>query len=507
MKKIIIALCAVSLMLTVSCSKDFIYPKHNSAEPLDEYFSDPDRLFQCLTAAYDPLSWYDYAFGQYDGLHLIFDVMGDDVYAGGSNEGDQPIIVKTHYYTATPTDVPNQMWTVCYSGINRAATLIKYANQLEDGVIDNATKNLYIAEAIILKAYYYNMLWKLWGNIPYWDELLEAPYYADQLPHDQVYERFITTIEEAIDMKVLPMKAAGGNEGRVTLAMAYMLYAEAVMYQNDQTRYQKALGYMKEIISSGQYSLYRDFAGIWEESGEWNSESIWEINYISEGGVRDWGNSIATGGQVLSILTGIPAPKNVPDYQEGWGFGTIAKSAYDMYDDDDIRKDGGILNFAKYAESHPGAEYPPRWQDTGYWNLKYIARVGGNHGYLASDNLNYGNNERIYRYAETLLNAAELSVLLGQDGSSYLKEVRDRANCHDTGTSREDIIQERHKEFVGEGNRYWDLVRSGLAPSVLKAANHEYRKVDWTEAKKYWPIPQSEMDKDPNLVQNSAYNQ
>ena len=117
--------------------------------------------------------------------------------------------------------------------------------------------------------------------------------------------------------------------------------------------------------------------------------------------------------------------------------------------------------------------------------------------------MNYCNNERIYRYAETLLNAAELSVLLGQDGSAYLQQVRDRAHCHDTGVSREDIIQERHKEFVGEGKRYWDLVRSGLASSVLKSANHEWRKNDWSESKKYWPIPQGEIDKDPNLVQNN----
>ena len=99
MKKIVFALCALAVLLS-ACSKDFINPKHNSSEPLDEYFNTPERLFQCLVAAYDPLEWYDYAFGQYDNLHLIFDVMGDDVYAGGSNEGDQPIIVKTHYYTA-----------------------------------------------------------------------------------------------------------------------------------------------------------------------------------------------------------------------------------------------------------------------------------------------------------------------------------------------------------------------------------------------------------------------
>ena len=500
MKKIIIALSAMAAVLS-ACSKDFINPKHNSSEPLDEYFNTPERLFQSLVAAYDPLEWYDYAFGQYDNLHLIFDVMGDDMYAGGSNDGDQPLIVKTHFYTATPTDVCNQFWTVNYSGINRAATLIKYIDKAEG--VDDATKKLYVAEAKVLMAYYYNMLWKLWGNIPYWEELPEAPYFVEQLPHDEVYARFITLIEDAIALNVLPMKAAGGSEGRVTKAMAYMLYTEAVMYQNDKSRYETALKYMKEIIASNQYSLVADFAGIWEESGEWGSESIWEINYTSEGGVHDWGNSIATGGAVTPVLTGIPALQDPSEtYQEGWGFGTIAKSTYDMYDDDDIRKDGGILNFAKWAETS-GASYTPRWQDTGFFNKKYIARRNGNHGYLADPNCNYCNNERIYRYAETLLNAAELSVLLGQDGSAYLKEVRDRANCHDTGTSREDIIQERHKEFVGEGKRYWDLVRSGLAATVLKAANHEYRQNDWTENKKYWPIPQGEMDKDPNLKPNN----
>ena len=109
----------------------------------------------------------------------------------------------------------------------------------------------------------------------------------------------------------------------------------------------------------------------------------------------------------------------------------------------------------------------------------------------------------MYRYAETLLNAAELSVLLGQDGSGYLREVRERAGCTDTGTDQLSIIQERRKEFLGEGKRYWDLIRTGQAATVLKASNHAFRQNDWTESKKYWPIPQSEMDKDPNLVQNN----
>lgn len=368
--------------------------------------------------------------------------------------------------------------------------------------MSDETKALYKAEATVLKAFYYNVLWKLWGNVPYYDENLKSPYFTEQLGHDAVYEKIVTNLENVFEMNVLPMKASAGNEGRVTLAMAYMLYTEAVLYQNDESRYQKALGFMKEIKQSGNYRLVDDFAGIWTESGEWCAESIWEINYISEGGVRSWDAPIATGGNIFSVLTGIPSLKGSSDFIEGWGFGTVRKAAYDMYDETDIRRDGGILNFERYAEES-GASYTPRWEDSGYFLLKYIARANGNHGYLGDPNMNHGNNERVYRYAETLLNAAELSVLLGQDPSEYLKEIRDRAKCQDTGLTRDDIIQERHKEFVGEGKRYWDLVRTGMAASVLKASNHEFRQNDWTESKKYWPIPQTELDKDPNLVQNN----
>ena len=103
------------------------------------------------------------------------------------------------------------------------------------------------------------------------------------------------------------------------------------------------------------------------------------------------------------------------------------------------------------------------------------------------------------------MNAAELAVLTGADGSQYLQRVRQRAGCTASGTDQASIIEERRKEFLGEGKRYWDLVRSGLAQDVLKGENHDWRTEDWHPGKKHWPLPQSEVDKDPNLVQNVGY--
>lgn len=500
MKKIFYSICILaSALMTTSCGKDFITSKHNSSEPMDEYFINEARLYQAVVAAYDPLQWFDY-FYQYDALHMVSDIMADDIYCGGSNEGDQPILVKTHFYEATPLNCCNTIWTIAYSGINRAYHVLEYVDKTP-GVSD-ANRARYRAESTVLAVYYWNVLWKFWGNVPYYAENLTSPYLAPQFKADEVYANAIEMLEGAIKLNALPMKAESGSEGRITKAMAYMLYAEMVMYQNDKSRYGQAYDYMSEIITCGEYSLVSDFAGIWEESGEWGTESIWEINYLSEGGGRYWDGPITTGGNVQSVLTGIPGAST--DFADGWGFGGVAKSTYDMYGPTDIRRDGGILNIATYVASNGQPETEARrWESEGYYLLKYIARKNGNHGYIGADTMNYGNNFRIYRFSETLLNAAELGLELGKESASYLKQVRDRAKCADTGTDFESILEERHKEFVGEGKRYWDLIRTGMAESVLKAANHAFRQNDWTPSKKYWPIPQGEIDKDPSLVQNN----
>lgn len=497
MKKILFSIFAIlgGFAAVTSCSDDFLNLESRTAVLESDYYNSPERLYSGLVAAYDPLEWFDY-FYQYNSLPLICDLMSDDVYCGGSNEGDQPILVKTSNFTLTALDVPNQVWTICYSGINRSNIVIAKAKGIE---MDEALKAEYVSQATVLKAFYYQLLWKFWGNVVYYDENLSAPYdNGTQETADQIYGHIIDMLDEAIASGGLKAKAPAGSEGIVTKDMAYMLYAETVMYQKDATKYPKALGYMEEIITSERYGLVADYAGIWEESGEWGTESIWEINYISEGGVRDWGAPIATGGSVYPVLIGVPG--GTDDYQDGWGFEPVAKTTYDMYDAADIRRDGGILKYDAPS---------PRWQNEGYYLKKYLARKGGNHGFVASDNLNYGNNVRYYRFAETLLNAAELGSPKAQN---YLDRVRTRAGLGTVSATADNIIQERRLEFVGEGKRYWDLVRTGKAEGALGIGTPgdgtmSCRKtVGWSQKKKYWPIPQSEIDRSATKLTQNPYN-
>ena len=170
--------------------------------------------------------------------------------------------------------------------------------------------------------------------------------------------------------------------------------------------------------------------------------------------------------------------------------------------------------------STTGVPYGPRFQDTGLFFKKYAARFDYRKP-VGDQDLNYCNNLRIFRYAETLLNYAELVIMNGvgeQQGVSAkecFNQVRRRAfgdNIHDIANpTAQDIKNEYHYEFVGEGHRYYDLVRWGDAASVLTENDAEHMSVrTWDEHNKYLPIPQSEIDKTSGteyaLKQNPGYN-
>ncbi len=501
MKKLITTCCTAMLLFGVtSCGDDFLSVAPSSSLPIDEYYNSESRIFEAVVAAYDPLQWFDY-FDGWAPLHFIFDAMSDDVYVGGGNENDQFEIHLVSKYKSVANSTLDGAWTTAYSGINRSNNVLE---KIVDIDMPEKDKALYIAEARVLRAWYYSVLWKLWGNVPYYDTNLTYPYIAQQFTAKEVYEAIEADLAAVIDSNILPMKQPAEWAGRVTQAMASMLYAEFVMYQQDDTKYSKALGYMREIINSNLYSL-QPFENLWETEFEWNDETIFDINYIAKGGNRTWGDSNHTGGTVLPAMIGIDGLNGSPDYEGGWGFEPVTPTAYAAYEEQDRRRDIGILNIDKYI-AEKAAEgitvtYGGRYQNTGLFLRKYLGRIGDNAENSGDADLNWDNNLRIYRYSETLLNAAELAVRTGADGQGYLDQVRTRAGVISVPATLENILHERHLEFVGEGKRYFDLVRFGKATEVLKP--NEYGRVQWTENKKYLPIPQKEIDAAKGeLIQN-----
>ena len=209
---------------------------------------------------------------------------------------------------------------------------------------------------------------------------------------------------------------------------------------------------------------------------------------------------------------------------------------YDAFEDNDRRRDVAILNLDKYARAKfaegDTVTYGGRYQNTGYFLRKYLPRPGDTEGSVGDAGLNHDENLHLYRYAETLLNAAELALATG-DGlaQDYFDLVRERAGVASIPVTVDNIINERRLEFVGEGKRYFDLVRSGKAATVLKAGagvllrtkrTYNFDKnqwegentwggqaiperVDWTENKKYIPIPQSEIEAAQGSITQNPY--
>ncbi len=499
----IFALCAsFSALMTTSCSESFLNVEPPIQVTVDQYFTTDAHVFEALVAAYDPLQWPDWSMSQYNPVNIISDVMGDDIWVGGSDKNDNQPWHLIMNYEALPNNCITGLWTVAYSGVKRSNDVLKYIGWAKENITEENQKR-YEGEARVLRAFYYNWLWKFWGNIPFYMENLTFPYIAEQINADEVYNRVIADLEGVIAMNVLPMKSTEANIGRVTKAMVYMLYAEMVMYQNDESRFATALNYMKEIINDGSYDLVDDFASIFAEAGEWNKESIFEINYKDDNAARSWGNPTFAGGTVLPRLISPNSwADGTADRDNGWGFCPVRQETYDMYAEGDDRRDATCFNAAAKGS------YKPRYQDTGFFLEKYIARSGYNADQVADADLNWNNNLRIYRFSETLLNAAELIVRGAGTGDAegYLNKVHQRAGLTDkVSATLDNILTERRLEFVGEGKRYWDLVRSGKAASTLTADAYGYRTNNWTPSKKYLPIPQAEIDAAQGTLTQNNY--
>lgn len=505
-KNKIFAIIAASMALT-ACSDDFLEVTKPDGDPLEEYYITDAHINEALNAAYDPIHWPDWGLGQYNALNIDSEIMGDDFWVGGETKTDMQNWHMLFNYEADENNTLSSLWTVNYSGIKRCNDLLRYLDWAKDVTPEN--KKSYEVQARCMRVYYYNMLWHYFGNIPFYLENLSAEtnYTAPQITADEVYAKLIEELEEnVIKPGVLPLRWEDKQSGRASQAMAYMMYAEMVMYQNDKERYSKAYDYMKEIIDSRPlYDLNPDYANLWEESGEWCKESIWEINYEDGGNERGWGSPLAIGGTVMPTLISPNNYKLADAWGDGWGFLPVRVETYDMFSEDDLRRDATVWDLRFLDGLDEEKSYHKRYQNTYLWLQKYRPQAVNNTDASFDNNLNYNNNYRYYRYAEALLNAAELGLYIGKKEhvDEWVNMVRNRAGLASlSGVSVDDIIQERHLEFVGEGKRYWDLVRTGKAASVLVPDAYGYRTNSWTPSKKYIPIAQGELDSDPALKQN-----
>lgn len=481
-------------LLTTSCGDDFLNAssteKQEAGAPATE-----GAIQSNLGACYQILLFDSYAANNYNAVLLMSDLRSDDIYKGGGDAGDQNALYKLSLFTSTAAETTTGLWHIYYSGLARCNNALIACNNAVG--VSEAKLNQFKAEAHFLRAYYVHLLWKFFGNVPYFEEPLVAPpYMAKQLTADEIYSKIMADLTVACQEGSLPMQVETKDLGRASRAAALMLKARVVLYQKDEARYAEVTNDMATIIKSGKYDLMDDFTAMWLDQNEFCKESIFESNQLPEG--KTWASGWQGYGTNLPAFISpseLSAGKLTGDFKGGWGFGPVRQTAYDAYEKGDTRREGSIN---KWKDD----QYKARFQNTGLYQAKYAARVGYNP--QGDTDLNYCNNLRIFRYSEALLNYAELvgmhhqAEVQGVSAQNCMDVVRKRAFGKENSipVTAANIKLERRREFLGEGMRFWDLVRWGDAPTVLTENDVEHNSVrtfeDWM---KYLPIPQGEMEK------------
>ena len=271
-----------------------------------------------------------------------------------------------------------------------------------------------------------------------------------------------------------------------------------------QDKFEDASQVLDEVINSGQYTLMSNYEVIFEHEGENGSESVFEVQYTdAEGASFDCFQ--CSEGNIAVGFNGI-RQYNGPVFDSGFSFNVPTQEAVDAFETGDLRKDIAILDIARWA-SQRGATYGRGYEHTGYFNRKYIARKGDSN--IGDQNLTNPNNYRALRYADVLLLAAEANARKASPDENkarnYLNLVRQRAfgttsrAITATGSALQDaIFDERRVEFVGEGHRFFDLVRTGRAAQEIDGFTPNKNEL--------FPVPFEEIQfSNGNWMQNNGY--
>ena len=404
---------------------------------------------------------------------------------------DQFQYVKDHWSS-------NTYWDHHYVLIGQANTALQLADSLK---LTDASSLVNIAEAKFFRAFAYFDLVRAFGQVPKIDFRVYNPSDAKK-PKATVAELYALIDADLTYAEAnLPANWAAKFIGRLTNASAKSLHAKTMLYRQN---WSGALSLCQQVINSGKYALQSDYSKIFTDAGENSSESVWEIqSHIGSNGSDNYFSWYA-------IAQGV---RGAGEWDLGWGWNTPTSDLVNAFETGDTRKNATILYsgqtdgvYGKVLPSFPGI---PRQ----YWNKKVYpdptmqVTTGSRQGGWI--------NQRMIRYADVLLMAGEAANEVGGApnatlAQSYIEQVRSRARngasgilpavvFTDQAQMRTAIQNERRYELAMEGERFYDLVRWGLAPTVLSSLGYQNKH-------RYYPIPQPAIDFSGGiLVQNPEW--
>lgn len=507
MKKLIYSTIVI-LLISVSCSKDFVEIPPVGVLDAATFFNSEENAEQALIGMYD-LMQYNYA-KDWSSAYFVKMLPGDDVNCGGGSATDQVPLVEISDYANLSVSNPavTSVWNLHYRTIALANTIIENVE-----VSELSNKAFVLAEAKFMRAWCYFELTTMWGDIPLRlvnpTELSSESFAIPKSSRAEVYTQVEADLKEAI--AGLPARAGLAQNFRVSKVTAQALLGKVLVFQE---KYAEALTYLEPVILNPNYDLADSMEDVWSVAGEFGVESLFEIGYISTNGY-DWGN-VAWGGRMESNLhIQLMGPRGEFDIApvgllNGWGFNYPSAKSIAAFEASGVneRRSSTIMTEQELVDA--GGSVKSTDDDgnpiaiygyDGAIRIKYATKASDTSEGGVRE-LNYSVNWRLFRYAEVLFLAAEAYNKTGADDKAIieLNKVRDRAGLADldatlTGTDVFDaLMEDKFLEFAHEGPRFWDLVRWGKASSELSGTGY-------TSKNDLFPIPITEIDLNAALTQ------
>ncbi len=484
--KIIITLICV--MTTNSCSDSFLEETERYSIDSETYFNSEDDYYDALVGAYDLLQ------ATYVNV-MLGEIASDNTLCGGESATDVIGFQQIDDMIHTPVNSNlRDIWNWMFAGVNRANFILEFQDKT-----DFEGREIIIGEARFLRAYYYFELIKWFGPVPLKETRFQL---GDEtiIPRAPVSEVY-TLIEQDLQYAIDNLNYTAPEVGRITKGAAQALLGKAYLFQD---KFSEAATVLEDVIANGPYDLVEDYTSIFENDNENNIESVFEVQYTDAEGAGFECLQCSEG----NVAVGFNGIRNYsgPEFDSGFSFNVPTQEAFDAYNSGDLRRDVAILDIETWASAND-ATYATGFEHTGFFNRKYIARKGDLN--TGDQNLTNPNNYRSIRFADVLLMAAEALNRGGINDTraqEYLNRVRRRAfgvtdtsvDITNTGTNlTNDITRERRLELMGEGHRFFDLVRTGEGTRIpgFVAGKHEV-----------FPIPVEEIQfANGNWDQNPNY--
>lgn len=381
--------------------------------------------------------------------------------------------------------IVNSIWTSCFTAIAYSNNILA---RIDDISITEAKRNQFKGEALFIRAYCYFNLVRLYGEIPIVNVAFRSPneissFDMTRQPVSNVYAQIEDDLKQASTL----LNGISLAKTRASKGAAKTLLGKVYLTEG---QYANAAVILKEVIDMNTYSLVSNYKSMFDGTKEESGESIFEIGYLS--------GNLGEGNYFSSMYTpGLFNMAIFPNNMNGQGYMCPTNDLFNAYEKGDLRKAASMVDSVKLTTG--------KYEHT-LCGLKFVDFSTGTSG-------DGGINFTVLRYADVLLMYAEALNLNGQTTTAlpYLNMVRTRAGLSSlAGLSKDEFTlameKERRVEFFGEGHRWFDLLRTGRAKTVLNAyfasAGTSYT-IDDHEL--LMPIPDHEIQISPELKQNPGY--